>query len=404
MKPVPMMILSDAPDSHSGLGRITRDLAVQVAKLPEFRVATMGRGGRGTSKLPFMQYCFGDAQGHGDGWGEGRLEECWRDFAGNERGVLFTIYDASRLRWLVSPDELIDQGLVKFLNSCPFERWGYFPIDSTGPNNRLTGYIADTIKRFDRVLAYGLWGSEVISQSIGREVEWIPHGVNFNAFQPRDRVGSRLALGIREGEVLIGMNATNQTRKDWGLALCLFDQLRKQRGGLRFWVHIDEMVRHWNLHALIHDYGLSDVVKVTIHGSLSDKELSWHYGACDLTILPSSEGFGYPIVESLACGVPVIHSRYAGGAELVPNLDWLVEPVTYRLDSQWNCLRPVWEVQDWVNAVIAALDNPWSAGECRRSIDHLDWVNLGPVWAKWMRKGIGITHEPDQANTRSQNA
>jgi glycosyltransferase involved in cell wall biosynthesis len=151
------------------------------------------------------------------------------------------------------------------------------------------------------------------------------------------------------------------------------------------------MIRHWNILALIQDYGLQEHIRCTASGSMTDKELSWFYSACDLTILPSSEGFGYPIGESLACGVPVIHSTYAGGAELIPVPEWKVEPITYRLEGIYNCLRPVWDPQDWVNAIMAYLEGErWTAEECRRSVEHLDWMKLGSVWQKWMLKGIGI--------------
>ena len=379
MPQVPLMFLSDSVDAHSGLARITRDLCVQASALPEFRVSSLGRGGRASSKLPWPQYVMTDRD-----WGESYIEECWMDFAGNERGVLMAIWDPSRLRYLVD-------GGHKFSNSGRFGRWLYCPVDSTGPCGRLSGVLADTVARFDRIAAYGMWAQGIIQCSTSRTVDWLPHGVNFKAFQPRDRVGARIAMGLGANDLVIGMVATNQTRKDWGTAMCAIDQLRKLRPELKFWVHIDEMVRHWNLHALIQDYGLGDVVKATQMGTMSDVKLSWWYSGCDLTILPSSEGFGYSIVESLACGAPCIHSNYAGGAELVPNKDWLVEPLTYRLDGAYNCLRPVWEVQDWVNAIQGLLERErWSTEECRRGVEHLNWKNLGPVWNRWLKKGIGL--------------
>lgn len=383
---LPFVILSDSVDYPSGLGRIARDIAVQANQLPEFRVATIGRGGRSSSRLPWPQYVLGE----NDGWGETKLEECWKDFARDEIGVLLTIWDASRVRWLVQNDQM-PQNTIKFLNEGRFERWGYFPVDSTGPLEKLTGINADTIQKFDRVLAYGLWGKGVLERSTGRQdIEWLPHGVNFNAFQPRERTAARMAMGVSENCELIGMVATNQTRKDWGLAFYLFNQLRKQRPGIKFWIHTDTMVRHWNLYALAADYNLGDSLLATPEGMFSDTEISHYYSACNLTILPSSEGFGYPIVESLASGTPCIHSNYAGGAELVPNKDWLVEPLTYRLEGQYNNLRPVWKPQDWVNAIIACLEDPSPEEECRRSVSHLDWHELGPVWRRWLLKGVGL--------------
>jgi glycosyltransferase involved in cell wall biosynthesis len=159
---------------------------------------------------------------------------------------------------------------------------------------------------------------------------------------------------------------------------------------LRLWIHIDDQIRHWHIPALISDYGVGGLVKVSETGTVDDTRLSWFYSGCDVTILPSSEGFGYPIVESLACGTPVIHSSYGGGAELVANTENLVVPVTYRLESIWNSLRPVWEPEAWVDAIKEALSKEWNREELRRQVSHLDWQNLVHPWRKWLLRGIGL--------------
>ena len=385
--PVPILLLSDSIDSHSGLGRITRDIAVQTGRLPEFRVGTIGRGGRGTRRAPWPQYVIGDHD-----WGQSYISECWRDFAGDERGVLMTIWDASRVRWQVDPRQA-DEPLRAFMNERRFEKWLYVPVDASGPNNKLSGVLADTIGRFDRVLAYGMWSEDVVRRSLVRphkDLSWLPHGVNFKTFATRDKVGARMAMGMSGDGQLAGVVMTNQARKDWGMVAVCAAELRKTRPGLRWWWHADVEVRHWNLMALRQDYGLEDVVRITQSGQYSDEEMSWKYSACDVTVLPSSEGFGYPIVESLACGVPCVHSTYGGGAELIADKMLKVEPVTYRLEGTYNSMRPVWEPQSWVNTVSAVLDVEWDREELRRSVSHLDWKNLGLVWAKWLKAGVGL--------------
>ncbi len=387
--PVPILVLSDSVDYPSGLSRIARDVGYLLSKMPEFRVASVGRGGRASSKIPFHQYVIGDA----DGWGEGRLQDIWNDFAGNDRGVLFTIWDASRVRYLVDGQSKNRQ-LVNWLASGPFEKWGYFPVDAEGIGGRLTGVLSDTISRFDRVLAYGLWGKQVIENSIGREVDWLPHGVNMDLFKIREKTPGRMSLGVNKTDRLIGMVATNQARKDYGLAFATFRQLLNSYPDIKFWIHTDEMVRHWNLYSLAQDFGLNqEQVVITMTGGMNDEELSWLYNACDLTVLPSSEGFGYPIVESLACGVPVIHGSYAGGSELIQEKNWLVKESEMRVEGIYNQLRPVWRVQDWVNAITHALNLDPVGGvdreECRRGVEHLNWPNLAGPWKKWLLKGVG---------------
>jgi glycosyltransferase involved in cell wall biosynthesis len=54
-------------------------------------------------------------------------------------------------------------------------------------------------------------------------------------------------------------------------------------------------------------------------GSISDEDLPAFYAGADLFVSPSRhEGFGYPVVEAIACGAPVIVSDRSAYPELVP--------------------------------------------------------------------------------------
>src|ERR1700758_4143767 len=142
--PIPLLLVSDGVTSGTGLGRITRDLAVRIAaNLPDiYRVGTLGYGGYYSRSLPFPQY-----QWHAnDQWVIHELPEVWKDFAGTERGVITTIWDASRLLWLARPENCESTPLRKWLEKSRPELWGYFPMDATGPNDRLTGILAHTMK------------------------------------------------------------------------------------------------------------------------------------------------------------------------------------------------------------------------------------------------------------------
>jgi glycosyltransferase involved in cell wall biosynthesis len=60
----------------------------------------------------------------------------------------------------------------------------------------------------------------------------------------------------------------------------------------------------------VHDLGLADAVRIT--GEVSEASLSAHYAAADVFLsLSAHEGFGVPLVEAMAAGVPVV-ARPAG--------------------------------------------------------------------------------------------
>lgn len=404
MPPVPLLFLSDSPELPTGLGRITRDLATLASRLPEFRVGVLGRGGNGSRQLPFVPYNFGESEQ----WGENVIERVWDDFAGDMRGIIFTIWDTTRLAWFAQPSYLRGGSLRNFLEAGHFSRWGYFPIDSIGPRGRLSILPRSTLLGYDRVLAYTSWASSLITCSIGDEaavrrgVDWLPHGLNLRVFTPHDKREARKVLGgvVHANDLLVGVVMTNQARKDWGLTATICAELRKCFGAtIRFWWHVDVLERHWSINALLTDFGLSDCTVVSHHWE--DAELARAYSACDLTMLPSlGEGFGYPIVESLACGTPVLHGDYAGGAELIPKPEWKVPVQAWRLGTQYNCLRPVFDPDEWVSRAAAVLSQAQPERDfCRASVEHLDWARLWKgCWKKWLMEGLRWqTQETQQA-------
>ncbi len=371
MTPTPLLIIGDGPSLKTGLARIGRDLASLTAQLPEFRVGYLGRGGLGSRQLPFAQYFMHES----DLWGnENMMDYVWRDFAGDKPGIIFAIWDASRLGWLSCGDWIARRRETVKL-------WNYCPVDSVGPGGVLTRAERLTLMGFDRILAYGEYGAEVLTKTVGAGVDWLPHGINADVFVPRDKVASRAGM-FGANDKVMGMVATNQARKDWGLAAQVLAKLPDWKA----WWHIDTGVRHWDIDELIAAYGLQNRIKVTIAGSLSDSDMSYFYSMCDVTILPSAEGWGFPIAEALSCGVPVIHAP-GGGDWGLPTVR-IIRPISQHLEGIHNRFRPTFAVKDWVRA-IESWPRP-SAEECRESVKHLDWAGTlwTGRWAKWIKAGL----------------
>lgn len=374
----PLLFIGDSPESNTGLGRIGKDLALIASRMPEFRVGYFGRGSNGTRKLPFQQYSFG----YNDQWGENQFEAVWKDFVGSQKGIVMTVWDASRLFWITHPDYLPQEldGLRKLLNSDRITKWGYFPVDATGPNNRLSALGSSTIARFERTLAYSKFGQEIIESS-----DFIPHPIDTSTFHVRDKEVGRSLLGVEEDVTLIGVVMTNQARKDWGL----WAQIAALIPDVEWWLHVDRDESYWSLNALLQDFNLGDRVHITYEAS--ELQMAFMYAACDLTILPSlGEGFGYPIAESLACGVPVIHHSYGAGHEIIPDSIPKIKPELFRLDTINNVYRPVFSVASWVDTIITALARleEWPQEFCEKSVAHLNVENLRPVWERWFRQGV----------------
>lgn len=398
---VPILFLSDSISTGSGLARIHRDLVTRTHEHMSdvFRVATAGWGGAGYSrKYSFPQYNLVT-----DNWVCLNLPEIWHDFAGNEPGIIFTIWDAARLSWFSRPElsaELENHpDLRKFLTNPPFQKWIYAPVDAGGPNNRLTYPLGQSLLGFDRILAYGKFGEDVIRNTLGeqesekRHLTSLPHGIDCETFYPRNRQTSRAFFFsitgaanifgkkelIKSDELLLGAVATNQSRKDMALLIETAAILSRQRP-IRLWLHTDILERTgcWSIPALLMDFGLIDRAVISL-GYLPDDAMAKAYSACDVTVAPGAEGFGFPIAESLACGTPVCHGSYGGGADLLP-VEMTVDPIAFRYESIWACKRPVYRAADWADRISSFVGTETTLQS------KYDWVENWKKWEDWLRE------------------
>lgn len=270
MNQIPLMFIGDSPDLKGGLSRIGRDVATVASRIPELKVGYMGMGGSGSTRLGYMQYNFPEIHR----WGENYFWKCWEDLSRGVSGVVMTIWDASRTLWLTqSRDEEFIGRLKEHRN---FQIWGYFPVDG---HNRVTGnvnmYTHASLLGYDRVLAYGMYGANVLEHTLGRGVPWIPHGVNLSTFKPCER---------KDPEVFrVGVVMTNQLRKDWGLACEIVRILKARHGKFKAWFNVGILELHWDIPQMCSDMGIDDVVEVDTSVELSDGEMAEKYSQCDVT-------------------------------------------------------------------------------------------------------------------------
>ena len=184
---------------------------------------------------------------------------------------------------------------------------------------------------------------------------------------------------IAQDEILVGCVCTNQARKNLDLA-CETIALLARDYKIRFWLHTDTLERAWSIPSLLIDYGILDRTLISL-GFLPDYKMAAGYSACNVTLGVGSEGWGIPLAESLACGTPVIHTSYAGGADIVPR-EMQVDPIAFYKEGSYSSMRPVYRAEDWAAKALG-----WTGR--RASLDpKYDWKNNWIGWEKWFREGI----------------
>jgi teichuronic acid biosynthesis glycosyltransferase TuaC len=143
----------------------------------------------------------------------------------------------------------------------------------------------------------------------GERIVALRNGVDLQRFQPMDRAAARASLGI-DGFTVISVGVLDP-RKAHDLtigALPLMPDVKLLIAGIG--------PERRKLEAQAERLGVADRVKFL--GAVAQTELKHYYNAADAMVLASSrEGWANVLLESMACGTPVVASNVWGTPEVV---------------------------------------------------------------------------------------
>ena len=297
---------SNAPWVPSGYGQQTR-LFVPLIKQHGVDVAISAMYGHGGS-----MGAWGDNipvyPGGYDAYGNDVLTAYASDWFGREdQGWIVTLFDV-----YVFTSETLSQ----------FHNAAWVPVD----HDPVPPIVTAALKKWDMLpLAMSRFGQRTLAD-FDLEALYVPHGFD-PLMEPKDKEQARGALGLPSDGFIVGMNAANKAteihRKNFDGAFQAFAEFSKTHPDARLFVHSEAMgASGHNLDNFAHYLEIEDKVifsdQFRYRVGVPHQAMPWLYSAFDVLLSPSmGEGFGIPIIEAQACGVPVIVTDHTAMPELV---------------------------------------------------------------------------------------
>lgn len=190
------------------------------------------------------------------------------------------------------------------------------------------------LKRFDWWITVSEFTRQSIIKHLGvdpNRVTAIYSGIDQSRFTPVEKPRSALAAGyphISWGSTpLLLYVGSESPRKNFAALLNVVSQLRSQFPDLRL-IKVGsaggEQFRRSTLQ-IIQSLGLED--SVTLIDSISESDLPLFYAAADIFVTASKlEGFGFPVLEAMACGTPVVCSDAGSLPEVAGDAAVILKP------------------------------------------------------------------------------
>ena len=249
-------------------------------------------------------------------------------------------------------------------------------------------------------LQYSQFGMQMMADA-GISCTYVPHGVATEIFRPGDKRAARAELGLPQEAFLCSMVAANQgqpSRKAFAENLSAFARFRGRHPEAALYLHTTRRPRDGvHLEALLESLGIPDNAVSWVDQyaqvlGLGEDYMAQVYQASDVLLAAScAEGFGLPLIESQACGTPVITTAFSAMSELTVN-GITTEPV----QLQWSPLG-AWQAVPSVVAIGVALETiyRWGTKEQARHaeagrkfvVENFDWDHvIATVWKDFLTR------------------
>ncbi len=288
----------------------------------------------------------------------------------------------------------------------------------------------DMYSRADSVYTYSDWGLGVFREAAGSQMPLrrsAPPGADTKVFAPpANRAGLRQSIGLPEDSLVVGTTMRNQIRKLFPDLIEAFAQFLKEapediRSKTYLHLHTGFPDMGWDIPRLILDAGIGHRCLITYvclacgasfpsffqdaqgschrcgkiearpagpNAAVSRETLASIMSGWDVYVQYSlCEGFGMPMVEAAACGVPVMAVDYSAMSDVVRKLKgYPIKVQRYSWDVTTGRRMALPDNNDFIQQLIGILSLPQSI-RARQGIigrqavlQHYTYDNTVKIW------------------------
>jgi glycosyltransferase involved in cell wall biosynthesis len=283
----------------------------------------------------------------------------------------------------------------------------------------------DVYSKSDVIFTYCDWARDELRNTIGEQHKHKVIGsaspVAAECFFPKNKVNIRQAMGIGIHETVFGTVMRNQKRKLYPQLFKAFRNFLDKGGDGKLICHTSYPDKGWDFQLLLKQHSLSDhvlftykcidcdgysldsfnsVIKecsrcknissklCTVDDGIKAEELSNIYSLMDLYIQPcTNEGFGMPIVEAAACGVPIAATNYSAPKDIVHKLNGTPLDFTVQIEPETGLEKAIVDHECMTNIMLEYYNTPkeliaLKGIETRKLFEkfYSSWAKTGQKW------------------------
>jgi len=402
-----LLWVSDTVALPTGYGQVTRNVLMRL-KLAGFDVHNMGFQQVFSNTVPsnipinYQTYLPIFPSGGGE----------HQEFYGNKGSVehyakhvnpdiIAFLCDSFMIRWLVE-DKIYTNNLQKEMMS-PAENLRikmkkkllfYFPFDS----DEVYPGAEDVMRVMDYRVSMSRHGQRLLKRDTGLDSFYIPHGVDTSVYRklPQEVIDAAKKENNLEGKFVVGCVARNQTRKMLTRLLDAFKVFSEDKEDVVLFMHCDPKDQQGN--DLV-EYKEKNKITNIIFGMKSlaqapnETFVNLIYNIFDIHVIPTTgEGFGLPMIESMAVGIPNICTDYTTTRELLGNGRGLMAKWDDFVVGQLNTKRVLVNKDDLVRKMemlyrSEKLRNKIATKAKKYVIEHYDWSKIMRMWVELLQYG-----------------